>query len=118
MPRLQASFDIATSSASSGEGFPNILGEAMSCGVPCVATRTGDSAEIIGDTGLTVEPRDPEALAAAWKKMLEMSPDARSELGERCRKRIVGNYDIGAVTARYEVLYLGMCGRVGACESP
>lgn len=114
IPRIQASLDIASSSASSGEGFPIIIGEAMSCGVPCVVTDVGDSAEIVGDCGLVVEPGDPEALAAGWKKILAMKRETRAALGERARERIEKNYEIGAVTARYEVLYLGMVGKRGA----
>jgi len=111
--RIQASLDIASSSASSGEGFPNIIGEAMSCGVPCVVTDTGDSSEIVGDCGIVVEQGEPEALAAGWKEILAMNPEARGALGVRCRERIEKNYEIGAVTARYEVLYLGICGKRG-----
>lgn len=111
--RIQASLDIASSSASSGEGFPNIIGEAMSCGVPCVVTDTGDSSEIVGDCGIVVEQGEPEALAAGWKEILAMNLEARGALGVRCRERIEKNYEIGAVTARYEVLYLGICGKRG-----
>ncbi len=113
IPRIQASLDIASSSASSGEGFPNIIGEAMSCGVPCVVTSVGDSAEIVGDCGVVVEPGDPEALAAGWKKILAMKGGDRAALAGRCRERIENRYEIGAVTARYEVMYLGMCGNRG-----
>ena len=113
IPRIQASLDIASSAASSGEGFPNIIGEAMSCGVPCVVTDVGDSAEIVGDCGVVVEAGDPEALASGWKKILDMKRDAGAALGERCRERIEKKFEIGAVTARYEVLYLGICGKRG-----
>jgi glycosyltransferase involved in cell wall biosynthesis len=113
MASIQASLDVASSAAASGEGFPNILGEAMSCGVPCVVTDVGDSAEIVGDCGIVVKPRDPEALAAGWRRILGMRREERAALGERCRARIIDNYDISSVTARYEVMYLGMSG-IGA----
>jgi glycosyltransferase involved in cell wall biosynthesis len=108
IPRIQAALDVASSSASSGEGFPNIIGEAMACGVPCVVTAAGDSAEIVDGCGTAVPPGDAPGLAAGWKTVLSMNSDARRELAESCRHRIVNKYEIGTVTARYEVMYLGM----------
>jgi glycosyltransferase involved in cell wall biosynthesis len=108
IPRIQAALDVASSSASSGEGFPNIIGEAMCCGVPCVVTTAGDSAEIVDGCGTAVEPGDAAGIAEGWKSILSMSAGARRELGERCRHRIVNKYEIGTVTARYEVMYLGI----------
>ena len=70
MPSVQNALDIATSS-SVGEGFPNVIGEAMACGVPCVVTDVGDSARIVGDTGIVVPSRDPQALAGALRLMLK-----------------------------------------------
>ncbi len=61
--------DIATSS-SYGEGFPNMIGEAMACGVPCVVTDVGDSARIVEETGVLVPPRNPQALAEGLRTAL------------------------------------------------
>lgn len=101
-------FDIATLSSAFGEGCPNALGEAMACGVPCVATDSGDSAQLLGDTGLVVPRRDPAALAAAWERIAGMNLDERRALGRRARDRIVRDYDIDVIIRRYETLYEGI----------
>jgi glycosyltransferase involved in cell wall biosynthesis len=97
--------DLVTLSSAFGEGFPNVLAEAMCCGVPCVATAIGDSAEIIGETGVIVPPRDPAALAAGWEKLASLSPERRRTLGEAARARVAERYDLAAIIARYEALY-------------
>jgi glycosyltransferase involved in cell wall biosynthesis len=70
------SFDIATSASAYGEGFGNVIGEAMACNIPCVVTDVGDSKMIVGDTGIVVPPRNPQALADAWLKTLECSKNS------------------------------------------
>lgn len=104
VPRLMASLDVLASS-SDGEGFPNVLGEAMACGVPCVVTDVGDSAEIVGDTGRVVEPGDMAGLASGLIELLRMPQQARVELAARARARISSHYEIGAVTRMYESFY-------------
>jgi glycosyltransferase involved in cell wall biosynthesis len=102
--RIQASLDLATSSSFS-EAFPLALGEAMACGVPCVATDVGDSAAIVGKTGRIVPARAPEALASAWEELLNLAPEARARLGRAARSRIRRQYDLGDIARRYEDLY-------------
>lgn len=104
MPRLTAALDVASSS-SFGEGFPNVVGEAMACGVPCVVTDVGDCAAIVGDTGIVVPPRDPTSLASAWHKLLSMGREEGRRSGERARLRVKSKYDLGQITRRYERLY-------------
>jgi glycosyltransferase involved in cell wall biosynthesis len=102
--RIQASLDLATSSSIS-EAFPLTLGEAMACGVPCVATDVGDSAAIVGETGRIVPPRTPELLAGAWEELLALAPDDRKRLGQAARERIQRRYDLSDIARRYEDLY-------------
>jgi glycosyltransferase involved in cell wall biosynthesis len=101
---VTAAFDIAALS-SVNEGFPNAVGEAMSCGVPCVVTDVGDAALIIGDSGLIVQPGDPAAMSAAWSELLVMGNTARHALGLRARQRIVDHFSIDAVARQYERLF-------------
>jgi glycosyltransferase involved in cell wall biosynthesis len=105
IPRLTAALDIASSS-SSGEAFPLVIGEAMACGVPCVATDVGESAIIVGNTGVVVPPKDPQALADGWTRLLVgMSREERRGLGLAARQRIKERYSLGKIVAQYERLY-------------
>ena len=88
MAAMYNAFDLATLSSAYGEGFPNVIGEAMACGVPCVVTNVGDSAYIVGDTGTVVPTRNPEALAHAWDTMLDRIEKEGCELGVRARERL------------------------------
>lgn len=108
IPRLTAALDLACLSSAFGEGFPNILGEAMACGVPCVTTDVGDSAAIVDDTGRIVSPKDPQAFAAACKELIELGPEGRARLGSRARKRIEENFELSRIINKYEQLYQAM----------
>ncbi len=103
-------FDIATLTSAFGEGFPNVLGEAMACGVPCIATDSGDAAAIIGPTGEIVPPRDAAALATAWERLVTAGPEARQAAGAAARQRIVERYGLAAMIARYEAFYADLLG--------
>jgi glycosyltransferase involved in cell wall biosynthesis len=108
IPVLMTSLDILTSSSAYGESFPNVLGEAMSCQIPCVATDVGDSATIVGDSGLIVPSKDATALAEAWHKLIMLDGQARQELGEKARERIKQNFDLDSPNSfvrKYEEAY-------------
>ena len=103
--RLLNAFDVASLSSAYGEGFPNVVGEAMACGVPCVVTDVGDSAWIVGDTGRVVPIRDPKALADSWLALVEAGQQARQMLGARARARIIEQFDLEVIAGRYAKLY-------------
>ncbi len=102
--RLFAALDLATSS-SWAEGFPNAIGEAMSCAVPCVVTDAGDCRRLVGRTGLIVPPRDPAALARGWLELLRAGAATREALGRAARLRIADHFSLRSVSAQYESLY-------------
>ncbi|HET6331532.1 MAG TPA: DUF2334 domain-containing protein [Holophagaceae bacterium] len=83
---------------STDEGFPNVLGEAMACGVPCVSTRVGDTALLVGETGPIREPGNAEALAEAASILLRESPEAKAVRSAACRARITGTFSIETLT--------------------
>ncbi len=92
-------FDVATLSSVWGEGFPNVVGEAMSCGIPCVVTDAGDSPAIVGRHGIVVPSGNPQALAEAWGRALDCAaefPDMES------RGRIVREYSVHSLVERTE----------------
>jgi glycosyltransferase involved in cell wall biosynthesis len=83
------------------EGMPNVVGEAMACGVPCIATVVGDSARLLGDAGIIVPARDPQAIARAIDALVN-DDDRRRRLGELGRQRIVSDFAISNLVKRTE----------------
>jgi glycosyltransferase involved in cell wall biosynthesis len=88
---LYNALDVHVSSSES-EGFSNTIGEAMACGVPCVVTDVGDSALIVGETGVVVAPGDAEALAHGLLACLSQD---RQTLGAQARARIEAKWGAG-----------------------
>ncbi len=104
IPRVMAALDVAASSSMS-EGFPNTLVEAMSCGVPCVATAAGDTIDILAKTGIIVQPGDAPGLAEAWAAMIAMPPEDRRQLGQAARERVLAHFSLRRMVSAYERLY-------------
>jgi glycosyltransferase involved in cell wall biosynthesis len=98
--------DLLVSSSAFGEGFPNVLGEAMACGVPCVTTDVGDAAMIVADTGRVVPVGDWRALAQEIGALLDIGASAREVLGARARARIEQSFALPVVTRRFEEVYV------------
>lgn len=103
---LHNACDIVTSSSLS-EGFPNVLAEAMACGVPCVTTDAGDSRVIVGDLGEVVPIRDPDALARGWTALDRRRSPA---LAADSRTRIVDAFSLEQLADRTEIALQGVLG--------
>lgn len=104
VPDLINVFDVLAN-ASRSEAFPNVLGEAMACAVPCVATDVGDSTFIVGDTGIIVPPDNSEALGVALLQMADMGSVARGAMGLRARKRVIEDFSLDKIAKDYASLY-------------
>jgi len=94
--------------SSTEEGFPNAIGEAMACGVPCVATRVGDAALLIGDTGCTVAVGDDQALAQAALRLLGATRPEREDRAEAARARICSAFSCQALARHSQDALLGL----------
>ena len=88
-------------SSSVSEGLPNVLGEAMACGVPCVATDVGDCARVLGEWGLVVPPKDPVGLA---KGLLQMINRRGPALRHGCRDHVEREFSLDLMVQTTERL--------------
>lgn len=99
-----AACDLVVSSSAWGEGFPNVIAEAMAHGVPCIATDVGDSALLLDDPARIVQPESAPALARATETLLTRPTNALASLGERDRAIIYRSYALPGSVRRYEQL--------------
>ncbi|MEA5470687.1 glycosyltransferase family 4 protein [Spirulina sp. 06S082] len=104
IPKIMAALDIATSSSFT-EALPNVIAEAMSCGVPSVVTDVGDCAKLVSNTGKIVPPKNSAALAQAWEELLNLGDEERINLGQLARERIEKSFSLEIAVQKYEKLY-------------
>ncbi|HWP34932.1 MAG TPA: glycosyltransferase [Thermodesulfobacteriota bacterium] len=100
MPAVYNALDVAVSASAYGEGVPNAIGEALACGVPCVVTDVGDAADLVGEAGVVVRPRDPRGLAEGCLRLLGLPEPTRRRLGEAGRRRIAREFSVEAMVQR------------------
>ncbi len=98
--------DIVVSSSYT-EGFPNVIGEAMACGVTCVVTDVGDSAWIVGNSDVVVPPKNPEALKNAMNKLIETLRKNECD-HTQIRQRIIDHFSVAQLVFKTEVALLGL----------
>ncbi|MEN9845282.1 MAG: hypothetical protein RIS36_429 [Pseudomonadota bacterium] len=101
---IYSAMDILCSSSVT-EGFPNVIGEAMCCEVPCVASDVGNVRALLDGIGLLVPPRSASRLARALITMCEEDRVAWRDRGARARARIADLYSLSVVVGTYASLY-------------
>jgi len=108
--RLLSACDVFCLPSAWGEGFPNAVGEAMACELPCVVTRIGEGPDLVDTTGVVVEPGDHEALARAILQLVRAGPAVRSALGAQARARIATHFSLAQVAAHYAEMFEAAAG--------
>lgn len=91
---VYGALDLLCLSSAYGESFPNVVAEAMACGVPCVATDLGEVRALIGTAGRVVPPRNAAALADALAYVLDLPAVEREAMGRRARAHIESRFNV------------------------
>jgi glycosyltransferase involved in cell wall biosynthesis len=91
--------------ASAWEGMPLVVGEAMAMEKPVAATDVGGVRELVGEAGVIVPAKSPEALAEAMLEMMRRTEEERRTLGRMARERIATRFSIDAKADEWEALY-------------
>jgi len=103
-PQLYTLFDVFTLT-SDFEALPNVVGEAMATGIPCVVTDTGDTAQLVADRAIVVPTGDMDGIITGWTHLINMSDEERHKIGNLARQRIVDHFSIRRCVQQYEALY-------------
>jgi len=102
--------DIACSSSLSDSGRLTLV-MAMLCGIPCVATGMGAQGEVIGQSGIAVEPNSPAAFIRGITRIMQMPPDRRAFMAQSARKHALTNFVYVKSMQKYLQLYFDLVGR-------
>lgn len=104
IPEIMAASDMLVMSSDT-EGFPNVIGEAMSCGLPVVTTDAGESRIVVGDTGMVVPIGDMDALSEGILSVIALDQEVFEELRVKSRQQVILYYSLDAITLQYQELY-------------
>jgi glycosyltransferase involved in cell wall biosynthesis len=96
--------------SSRSEGFPNVVGEAMSIGIQCVATDVGDVRTLLSQSGIVVPKENPSALCAGLSQIFELPRSVREAMGQRGRNRIIAEFSTAKVRERFDAIYMSLIG--------
>jgi glycosyltransferase involved in cell wall biosynthesis len=107
IPSIMNGIDLFILSSES-EAFPNVLNEAMACGIPCVTTNVGDAALIVKNTGWIVPPKNPKLISNA---IIDAETEFRSRnhlwliRKDECHKRINENFSLQKMIEKYKKMW-------------
>jgi glycosyltransferase involved in cell wall biosynthesis len=104
MPKIYNACDWVLNISKFGEGFPNVIGEAMACGIPVCANDVGDSWRIIGDQGHRLGTVSPEGIATELRALVKRhSPPTK----QKCIARHISkHFSIAKMVSSYSSLYM------------
>lgn len=104
IPAIMSGLDILIS-PSLGEGFPNVIGEAMSSEVVCVVTNVGASSSLLGECGILLPGISADEIVEGVGKFMSFTNKERKSIGKKARLRIINNYSIESAARQYSDLY-------------
>lgn len=87
------------------EGFGLVVAEAMACDTFVVSTNCGGVKEVMGDTGILVDPQNSQALADGIIKVMNMSAHSIADNNRKALERIKKNFDLNSVVAQWLEIY-------------
>lgn len=87
------------------EGFPNVLGEAIAVGVPCVSTDVGDASILLGGNGILVPPGDALSLSKGLEQMIQKNDKERRQSASDARARLLNEFNLSLTSERFARLY-------------
>ena len=104
--KIMSEIDIHILASSHGEGFPNVVAEAMACRSPCIVTNVGDSSIIVGKTGWVVPPKNVKKLAnVTLKAIKEIKTKKWKKRSYNARLRIKNNFNIYKMVKNYNRIW-------------
>lgn len=105
IPAIMNALDLHILPSAYGEGFPNVVAEAMACGTPCIATDVGDAREIVLNNDFLVEVKNAHELASKIEKYYSIYKEDNNKISVlqyEAIEKVVTNYSISKMVKSFE----------------